>query len=785
MIDEAPPKPPEQTGRALFPPWLVLILFAAIGFIAYFNSLNVPFLFDDIVHIKNNVRATTTFKNIGLSARAWTYFTYLVNVKLHGMGWLPGWHLPNIVIHIMVAFLTYMILLELGRAGRIRLWRGTAEAAGLLVLVTPLATEAVTYITGRFTSQVHLFSLLTVYSLLRVRAGRKLWLIGVAAGTVLAAFSKEVGIAYPFMYAAATWLLFFPGDLAWVVRHKNPIVVLGLFLVFIVIAFFYFNPHMTANILKKYKIRDENVAYNVEYGSNGETDTAFGNTVKYLMSRTRTYPKMILLMLAPAPRFLNADHYIEWKNAADLMFRFGQLMLILNIVAVVLLRRREPLLAFGFLMILVPQLPYWLIPTIILVEYKLYACFMGVAILAGWVIGFLAARENKSAAYVAVSVISVLGILGITGVLVRNRTWQERLIFWKDSAEKSPNKARPNGNYARALLTIIMNPEHPRFPDTPEKVRSMYDDAERHLKIALEHAPRYGDGLIALGWIYMKKGDFVAARHLFEAARDIGVPFQPQFHLGQMAYRSDDFETAVKYLRQAASIRADYPEVHFALGISLIEIWLSDQGYYYLSLVPPENGTVRDAMRRFYMGRAMMDMRKYDDALGFILPLSREKQAARQPQVFIVLGEIYLLKKEFALAKEALIRAKEIRPNPDWRRDLDILVCERYLSKGTEKEAEILAQISGLMNAEPERYRKTAHMGLITARLRDFETVLSLGEKLVELDPDNVEGYLFQAGAYFLTGREAKAREVLAPLRDPHVMVPEYARKFIIRLFDD
>ena len=71
MTDEAPSKPSGQTIRPLLPSWLILILFAVVGFMAYFNSLSAPFLFDDIVHIKNNPSVRTTFEHIGWSARAW------------------------------------------------------------------------------------------------------------------------------------------------------------------------------------------------------------------------------------------------------------------------------------------------------------------------------------------------------------------------------------------------------------------------------------------------------------------------------------------------------------------------------------------------------------------------------------------------------------------------------------------------------------------------------------------------------------------------------------------
>lgn len=103
-------------------PFVHLLLILVAGFVVYFNSMSVPFIFDDYeCPIKNPaIRSFSCFPDtqrvMGLSItadvqnnailRLVAYFTFAVNYALHGLD-LFGYHLVNLLLHIGCAMLVY------------------------------------------------------------------------------------------------------------------------------------------------------------------------------------------------------------------------------------------------------------------------------------------------------------------------------------------------------------------------------------------------------------------------------------------------------------------------------------------------------------------------------------------------------------------------------------------------------------------------------------------------------------------------------------------------------
>ncbi len=172
-------------------------LLALIAFVGYLPSLAGVFQFDDYNVIVNypTVHAwSTLFERLGGGVRPLLKASYTLNWTL-GPGEL-GFHLVNIALHALNAALLYLI----GRELCVR-WFGETEAArcrGAVIVATlvfalhPLATEAVTYISGRSSSMMASFYLgaLLVY----LRGGH--WLVS-GSLFILAAATRETAVTLP------------------------------------------------------------------------------------------------------------------------------------------------------------------------------------------------------------------------------------------------------------------------------------------------------------------------------------------------------------------------------------------------------------------------------------------------------------------------------------------------------------------------------------------------------------------------------------------------------------
>ncbi len=145
--------------------------FFIIGALAYSNIAGAFFLsddFDQIGKVRAGNLAVTWGREHGGFFRPLFILSYLVDVKLWNAA-PPGFHFTNILFHIVNAFLVFLLsqsLIEEFRAvpGREEAQR-ISLAAGLIFLLHPSHTEAVSWISGRADLIATCFSLasLTFY----------------------------------------------------------------------------------------------------------------------------------------------------------------------------------------------------------------------------------------------------------------------------------------------------------------------------------------------------------------------------------------------------------------------------------------------------------------------------------------------------------------------------------------------------------------------------------------------------------------------------------------------
>ena len=222
---------PQLLQKPLFHVLLIVILAG----ICYGNTFQVPFIFDDLEHIRDNGAVhglANYFSNVSNPNRFICFFTFALNYQMGGMN-VIGYHLVNLLIHIANALLVYALVQLIFRTpyfwsqepGRVQGQDSARLAlfAALLFVAHPVQTQAVTYIYQRLASLATMFYLLAVvlYVWGRLEAEAKRPEAGawkqvlLIAGSVLAALlamkTKEFSVTLPFVVLLLEFS-FFRGD---------------------------------------------------------------------------------------------------------------------------------------------------------------------------------------------------------------------------------------------------------------------------------------------------------------------------------------------------------------------------------------------------------------------------------------------------------------------------------------------------------------------------------------------------------------------------------------------
>lgn len=189
---------------------LVFLLLTAICFLAYFNSLANPFIWDDEALVVKNTLIRSP-QNLGLSFTNDLYFgvtsgsnfyrplqtiSYIFDYYFWQLEPF-GYHLTNIILQASVAFLVFLLVFQLLSNFAVSL------AAAAMFATSPLHTEAVTYISGRAEMLMGFFVILALLFFIRSQQkDRKFFVLFYLLslfGFFLALLSKEVAIIFPFI----------------------------------------------------------------------------------------------------------------------------------------------------------------------------------------------------------------------------------------------------------------------------------------------------------------------------------------------------------------------------------------------------------------------------------------------------------------------------------------------------------------------------------------------------------------------------------------------------------
>ena len=543
-------------------PLIILLLLIGLVLPIYTNTFQVPWHYDDQPNILANPRlqlerleVKSVWQTFFAQAGKNRFFRPLSSLSL-ALNWYVGrddtfgYHVVNVSLHLLTAFILYLTILLLFRtpllAPRFTDREGffVALLGAALWAVNPIHTQAVTYIVQRMAQMAALFYIAGLFFYLKAR------LVADARGR---------------WYGAAAGLMF----LAAVGSKENAIVFPAALLLLEAI---FFN---TSSSGKKWRPWVWGVV-SVGAGVAGLVVFAGGDPLFFLggyqgrpftfSERVLTEPRIVLFYLSqifyPLPSRLSVAHDVQLSRSLfEPWTTLGAIALIGTLVLLALrCRRRWPLFAFGLLFYFLNHLvESSVVPLELIFEHRNYlpALFLFVPLASG--VGSLLKRYRSGNPVVFWAV-----FLCVTAVLVawgrftyeRNQVWQSAEVLWYDAMRKAPLQAGPVNNVAVALGW-----GEKATPARKELARRLLSKAAAMEHPLLAFRARVYDNL---GTISADLGEFEGAEAAFRQAVAMDPGFLKARHnLTRFLARTSRFEEALSQAdelvrRAGADARPDY-----------------------------------------------------------------------------------------------------------------------------------------------------------------------------------------------------------------------------------
>jgi protein O-mannosyl-transferase len=555
-----------------------LIVIATL--LAYANTFDVPFYFDDVAITDNpSIRDLTQLgqvlsppSNVGLRGRPIANLSFAMNYAVGGLE-VRGYHAANLAIHLAAALTLFALVRHTltatpgpNRSGSREACAGfprnahafrdeSANASSLAALVAllwslhPLATAAVTYLSQRTESLIAFFVLFTLYAFARG------WRGAAVVTSALAILTKETAVTTPLLVLLYD-RTFVAGSFrtAWVQRAK------------------FYGVLAAATWLPLAWTLRELKGHSVGY--------AFGVSASdYALTSCRAIVTYLGLAFWPSPLVFDYGREVLVKN-------IGEAALPIVLVAALLflglreLRRGSALGAAlaGFFLLLAPTTSIMPIAMQPFAENRMYLPLaIVVATVAVAAYGFLGRRALIAGAIAALA----FGALTFR----RNADYDNPRDLWSDTVEKRPGNARAHHNLGLALAgrDDALAVQHfrraieidPQFAEPHNDLGLVLAPAEavEHFRTAVRLQPRFFAAWANLGNALLELGRNDEASAAYETALALRpTAADANYNLGNLHFHAGRFEAAIACYRAALAVEPDSSPTRTNLGIALLRL---------------------------------------------------------------------------------------------------------------------------------------------------------------------------------------------------------------------
>jgi tetratricopeptide (TPR) repeat protein len=745
--------------------WKILIpaLMAVVVFSIYSNTLQNPFVLDDLSSIQQNSHIRITrlnfeaLKQAGFESplpnRPVAYVSFALNYYFHQLD-VAGYHVLNILIHIACGILLYFLIKTTLDSPAVRSrsqpYAWVPFLTALIWLVHPIQTQSVTYLVQRMNSLAAMFYVLSILLYARARrteqrSPRYTQYTGCIISGVFALGSKETAATLPVIIFLYEW--YFQQDLSWNWLKRRILPIAASLALFILLALFYLDFHPLDKILNSYSARNFTLSQRVL--------TEFRVVVFY-----------ISLILLPHPSRLNLDHYFSVSHSLmEPVTTMLAVALLAGLLALALYSaRRQRLISFCILWYLGNLvIESSVIGLEIAFEHRNYLPSMFFILMI-----VILLHQYSRPPWLKAGVLAAVVLVFCTWTFDRNDVWRDAVSLWQDSATKSPQKARPHNNFAVALVR-----------------QGNIRDAIGHYRRSLQIEPDYAEAHFNLATALRRQGKYDdAVLHYREMQRLKPDHSGTHNGLGAVLHEQGKIDQAIFHYAEALRLNPEYSKAHFNMGVALKVQGKTDRAVFHfreaLRLDPRHSGAhYQLAMALNHAGKVQKAVSHFQAALAlkpdhaeahYRLGTARYKQGRMQEAVDLY-NRALTLKPNFAQAHNDLgvllyhqrrlqeavahyTRALSIKP--------DYAEAHNNIGAALDdlgRTEEGIYHYREALRLKPDYAGVHNNLGVALAMQGNLYEALKHFSEAVRIRPDDAEAHSNQANALSSLGRYEEATQ--------------------------
>lgn len=510
----------ERKGTFIFAILLIILTFSI-----YVNSLDVGFIWDDIVLVKDNIyiKKWTYFDKIFFSDiaagagkeyqfyRPLQILTYTIDYSLWKLN-VAGYHFTNILLHTSVALLTFSLINILYKDTILSFFTSS------LFAVWPVHTWVVTYISGRADSLAAVLILLCIIFYIKsFNAIRKSYYILIPVCYLFALLSKETSLILPLL------LLLFNHIFKVKLEIRRFFPILAISFIYIVVRLTFFRLSFSEIMVTS-------------------------NLFQRLIGFCAALPGYLSLLLLPLN--LHMEYGYKIFNPADLKVILGYAMLVFLLIFWFKKRKGNSPVFFSiswFFITLLPQSNIYPINAY-MAEHWLYLPSLGFFLIVAYNLRQL--YKSKNSKGIAIICIGSLIFFYSFLTVIQNKYWKDPITFYERNLKFSPKSPRLLNNLALSYKSI-----------------GNYKKAMELYKEAIEYNPDHIEAYNNLGVLYITLDKLQDGILLFKKAIEINPNYAKAYNnLGQAYTAIGQLDLAIAEFKKAIELNPDYIKAHENLG---------------------------------------------------------------------------------------------------------------------------------------------------------------------------------------------------------------------------
>ena len=557
------------------------IILAFLTFFVYADSMRVGFMWDDEYIVKKNDDIKTLKMSDFLKLSYWKDFRKnnspleiplkpvsplrLISLRLDYKLWNLnplGYHLTNLLLHILVVFSFYILFL-------VFFDRNISLLASILFAINPIITETVIWIKNRIDIIAVLFYILSFITFIKWSKNKKLfWVILSILFYIFSLLSKEIVITLPVIIIL--YLFYFEES-----KDKFPKKILDftkITLPYWILSFVYL-------LFQKFVVEADKVAF--------MTASYFNTLWQHIYTVFLTFSYYLFLLLYPYNQI--AERYLP-KPESLIEFKFiASIILIAFYMAVsIYIKKYDKEISFFMLWIIIALLPVSNIiylSTRPIAEHRLYITVPAFCVIIIKIFNYL--KQKLSFRYLYSIAIILLFISYGYSTMKRVYEWRTPVSFWEVTEKRSVPNYRTYLNLGISYLQIgkiddslkYLNMAKELIPEDPYVLNALgiiYIEAKKYVEAinafqrALMKYPQFDNALVNLGYSYYLNGNIRDAIRVLEISKKISPDDTlPYLYLAEIYKKQGEFEKAEKEFRVALE-KENYP---FDVHKNLIDIY--------------------------------------------------------------------------------------------------------------------------------------------------------------------------------------------------------------------